>query len=138
MSGCPQRRWAGSCGSPRDAAAPEPFGVPEPSAPLASARAPLLFSDPRAEQRLCWGAACAVSAASICFELMHLESKAEPPPRPHRGPPLLTSAPLLVPLTRAGEPSSPRVLFWLGPEEVYCFSSPVSGAVIYPSGFQHA
>lgn len=44
------------------------------------------------------GAACAVSAASICFELMHLESKKHSrPPRPHRGPPLLTSVPLPVP-----------------------------------------
>lgn len=41
--GVPSAAGLGAAGPPWDTAAPEPFGVPEPSAPLASARAPLLF-----------------------------------------------------------------------------------------------
>jgi len=138
-----QPPWAGSCGvppgcchlqSPSQRRSPQHLtAVPGPLFPLP--KIPLQTSE------LCSGR----SLRRICREHMLWinalgEQSVAGLPAPAAAPLInLRAAAAALPLRAgAGEPPSPRVLFWLGPEEVYCFSSPVSGAVIYPSGFQHA
>lgn len=86
--------WVAAC-SPCNTAAPRAFLIARAFSTSHQPRGPS-FLFPKSLCRAASharGAACAVSAPGICFELLHLESRAGPGPRPQRGPPG-TPAPL--------------------------------------------